>query len=239
MQSQLPVLCLKGVNFIELYKSYLKGGYKSSIDYERKPITIMRPEDLLGEKHGSSSLDKSYAFEDENKHKLTFYTSGQEKFEVFSRSGGKPKMGGLCMHCFKPFTGMSIGIPVSWEERPLQMRDEDDNIYYEVFYVFYVDREFCHPNHALKEIERDNLNRSYRTDSKYIEARKFFMLMCKLMFPDLDVTSPQPISLLKHNGGSYSDNQLEKLPPLNYNNRVILAPVKDEYIASCYKRKCN
>lgn len=211
---------LKGVDPNKLLNNY-KNGKHLIVSENIKKFPLAQNNKLIADVYGSSDAEPIFSIKDRNNNTVVIATAGHENYELFMANNGEhPNIGGRCDFCKRDFDTQNIGYPVAHEERTLLINN--DNPYYKVHYIFWMDGETCSLECSLSEIRRNQC-----LHSEYMLHKLF-----KIMYPNSGVLRyAQAPKLLKINKGSLTKEEWEN-PRHIYKptDRILLLPVKTEYL---------
>lgn len=232
-----PTFLLKGIDISKVLAEYQAGVFSRVIKPKSK-IKIAQNTVILAPQYGVSNHDPIFCSKDKHNCSVIYATTGHQAFEVFTTSGGKLPVGGLCDNCHRDFDHTAVGYPVGYQELSIlfPVEDNPDLSVYRIIYVFWVEGKFCTFECALGWIRIMLAHPAEYRDTLLRDSERMLKLLYKLTYPEAKVLRPaQDPRLLISNGGSLSFEEWQDGRHIyTRTDRVLMIPAKVEYIRQDY-----
>ena len=220
-----PTFILKGLDPNKLLSDY-QSGFFSRTPISKSEIVISENTTILAPIYGSSNYDPVFRIKDKNNSSVIIATTGDDNFQIFTRTGGSLIVGGRCDYCKQDFSEVSIGYPLGYKECTI-LTNDDSIPRYRILYSFWVEGELCSFECALSE-----LRRTLSGSETIGNSERLLKMLHKFMYPNAKILRPaQDIKLLRENRGSLTKN--EWIDPKHVyvrTDRILMIPAKVEYI---------
>lgn len=224
-------LNLNVVNVEKVYSDVLMNNFPI-IDPKLKPIEINNTEPIFVKKYELENTHPIYVINDRTNNQVKILTSDHQQFTDFMKHRELTPIRGKCDYCRYIFEGISIGIPISYEEKNIIKYDHNQNVIRQVIYIFQIVNRTCSFECSLAYIRKNGLVEYNRQNPITQHSEQYLKILYRMMHPnEPNLKMANDYRLLKENNGT-----LERDEWTNGNHqyiqlgRVIIFPAKEEYL---------
>lgn len=220
-----PSFLLKGINPAKIREEYRKGLFNKTAEELLKDlakITLVDRREIIDSVQCDNVDAGTYCVRDKAGGTAVYATSNYEAYKLYDLSGSL-ETGGRCLTCTRDIKGNPIGYPMH-ETQHVEVVDNRARL----FTIFWTRGRFD----TCRCMKRYVRIMKQLGDPIFMNTDRHLKRLLQFMYPGERIMEANDPELLICNGGSLTDEQWDDGKKYMYKktDRLILAPVKEEYI---------